>query len=836
MLRWLFALAMGAALAFVPDPAACAPSDATGRPYGIDDLLKMESFGQASLDPTETRLVFERQKAFDAAPVFDHDFYNTVLRSDLYVTDVAHPGTAGRLLATGEGSGHMLGPWSPSGRRLLVYRLRDRVWDVGVIESATGVVQWLGLSPELPGWGRTVQWLSDDELILVVRTDGKSPWRLRAAWEPLDRLTEGWSLTRTGVAPARTMIGSGAFRDRTPMDANTVLVDVDLVSGARRDLARDQIYDIEASPDGRHVAVASFAKDIPVDPGEPFLQGQFPRARTLRIVDIATGRSWAPLNGADLLPNLLSWSQTSEELLVWVREGGGWEDGHLLRANVRRRDIETVDLGDRKPALRETGLRTPVVMAGWLGQQPVVYAQPAGGRADWYALGRATLVSLTSGFQVAPDRLDVVDEDGALVFADGAVWRLTGEGIAYRLSRPGSVAERRPGSLVDLGQRFAFNDTRSGWWPLFEQDGHLWRVDALGQQIPIAIVPSQARVLASGGHAAVWIDTDDHYRQSLVIGTPHDATVVARINEHYGTIAFARRRAVHHVGPSGEPLISWLYLPAEISRTLPPLIVIPYPGASNPTPDVSAEPTISNTAISVPVLTGAGYAVLVPSLPRSAFPNEPVEGLADQVLAVVDAAAPACECDVSQLVLWGHSFGAHAALAIASQTTRFSALVAANGPYDLVSAWGAFAPLGQSVVPENGLTVRSRAGWVETGQGGMGGPPWLETDRYLRNSPMFQVDRISTPVLLITSDLDYIAPGQAEELFSALYRLNKDSVLLRYFGEGHVFASPANIRDMMTTSLDWIHDVLSTAQSQGGNPQSQLRSQDSMSASSMISP
>ena len=65
------------------------------------------------------------------------------------------------------------------------------------------------------------------------------------------------------------------------------------------------------------------------------------------------------------------------------------------------------------------------------------------------------------------------------------------------------------------------------------------------------------------------------------------------------------------------------------------------------------------------------------------------------------------------------------------------------------------------------------------------------------------MEKVSTPILLLHGDYDYLSMTQSEEYFTALSRLNKDAVFVRYFGEGHVFSSPANIRDMWTRIFDW---------------------------------
>ncbi|MNY21865.1 Prolyl oligopeptidase family protein [compost metagenome] len=96
----------------------------------------------------------------------------------------------------------------------------------------------------------------------------------------------------------------------------------------------------------------------------------------------------------------------------------------------------------------------------------------------------------------------------------------------------------------------------------------------------------------------------------------------------------------------------------------------------------------------------------------------------------------------------------------------------------------------------------------------------------MRNSPALAAGRISAPVLLFTADRDYVPPGQAEELFSALYRQQKDVVLVTYRGEGHVLSSPANIRNFYDTVWTWLDEVLQRPQSAPIAPTAGARKMD----------
>ena len=94
--------------------------------------------------------------------------------------------------------------------------------------------------------------------------------------------------------------------------------------------------------------------------------------------------------------------------------------------------------------------------------------------------------------------------------------------------------------------------------------------------------------------------------------------------------------------------------------------------------------------------------------------------------------------------------------------------------------------------------------FAESGQFRMGGPPWSDMERYIRNSPISHADRVRTPVMIVQGDQDYVPIQQGEEFFSALFRQNKSAVFVRYWGEGHSFESPANITDLWQRIHQWL--------------------------------
>jgi dipeptidyl aminopeptidase/acylaminoacyl peptidase len=92
----------------------------------------------------------------------------------------------------------------------------------------------------------------------------------------------------------------------------------------------------------------------------------------------------------------------------------------------------------------------------------------------------------------------------------------------------------------------------------------------------------------------------------------------------------------------------------------------------------------------------------------------------------------------------------------------------------------------------------------------MPGPLWQHRERYIENSPVFFLDRIQTPLLIIHGQEDTaVSPRQADEVFVGLRRLGKEAVYALYAGEGHeVNGRLANGIDFWNRVITWFDDHL----------------------------
>jgi dipeptidyl aminopeptidase/acylaminoacyl peptidase len=124
----------------------------------------------------------------------------------------------------------------------------------------------------------------------------------------------------------------------------------------------------------------------------------------------------------------------------------------------------------------------------------------------------------------------------------------------------------------------------------------------------------------------------------------------------------------------------------------------------------------------------------------------------------------------------GHSWGGYQVAYLATRTTLFAAIESGAPVVNMFSAYG-------GIRWETGL---SRAWQYEHQQSRIGATIWEAPQLYWENSPLFAVDKIETPILIMSNDHDGHVPWwQGIEFFIALRRFGKPAWLLNYNDEPH---------------------------------------------------
>ena len=132
----------------------------------------------------------------------------------------------------------------------------------------------------------------------------------------------------------------------------------------------------------------------------------------------------------------------------------------------------------------------------------------------------------------------------------------------------------------------------------------------------------------------------------------------------------------------------------------------------------------------------------------------------------------------------GHSWGGYQVAYLATRTNMFAAIESGAPVVNMFSAYG-------GIRWGSGL---NRSFQYEHTQSRIGKSIWEAPLRYLENSPLFTIDKINTPILIMHNDDDGAVPWyQGIEFFIGLRRLQKPSWLLNYNEADHW---PTKLRDM----------------------------------------
>jgi dipeptidyl aminopeptidase/acylaminoacyl peptidase len=122
-----------------------------------------------------------------------------------------------------------------------------------------------------------------------------------------------------------------------------------------------------------------------------------------------------------------------------------------------------------------------------------------------------------------------------------------------------------------------------------------------------------------------------------------------------------------------------------------------------------------------------------------------------------------------------------------TMTSKFKAAMAGAPVSNMTSAYGGI----------RWGTGLSRMFQYEKGQSRLGKNIWEDRDRYLINSPLFYLDKVNTPLLIMHNDEDGAVPWyQGIELYMGLRRLEKSVWMLNYNNEDHNLMKRHNRKDL----------------------------------------
>lgn len=752
---------------FASEPAHGDPTDAF--PYDLAfDMRTLRSNDDPVASPHGDQVAYVVVAPHGARPMKLTGFFlpngtpYSALGAHIHIVAVDGKSPAGaRAVCDARGS-QWAPSWSPDGRMLAFYSDADgpvQVWSYS-LEShtcrriAAAVIRGSVLRGSEPKWSPDGRWV-------YVPLDPHPPGSYGDATPPGSGSTTSdvdmaskppvlFFSGKSGGAPGKHAASGFDERDITRV-YNVTLAAIDTRSGEVRTLVpadvRPRPSRLELSPSGRWLSYESVLyrqKNISVDyvmdlaalpaaGGPPRIVAKGLSASKHRVNYLQLDYRWHP----------------SEDKLFYLKDGGLWS--------------VTFD---------KKGPRAPKRMALELGElAPVILYFTRDGRA--VVVG---IEATGAGRDRVPQKLAIVPLDGGspTVFAlpDNAKWQFLDMVRANE-----DVLWQPDGRYVSAVVR----ERDSGEQAVIRMETATGRIATLDKGLHRI-----GKFTAAGDHerlVAVYEDVatpPNLYRYSANLSRgARLSTIDSRLEgRRYGTAKVIETRTPQHDGSLATVRTLLLLPPGAKRGDLLPGIVMVYPGTDLSTSASFFGGGMGNT-VPNQIFTSRGYAVIMTDvvLGPTGVAGYPLQQMTDEVLAQTYALADAGYVDIDRLAISGQSYGGYSTAAIASQTHLFRAAIPVNGSFDLASFYGDLNEHGDS------YWVR----WTEKGQGRMGDSLWANPLRYIDNSPFYRVDRIRTPMLIVTGDKDETVPyTQSKKLFVGLRRLELPAQLAIYPDEGHI--------------------------------------------------
>lgn len=257
-------------------------------------------------------------------------------------------------------------------------------------------------------------------------------------------------------------------------------------------------------------------------------------------------------------------------------------------------------------------------------------------------------------------------------------------------------------------------------------------------------------------------------------GTFKKVTVLSNANAQQKEYSWGSIELINWTSLDGKALTGLLVKPENFDPTKKyPLLVNFYERSSDEL-FRHRHPKPERSSINYSFYSSRGYVIFNPDVEyRIGYPGESAYNC---VIPGVTALIEKGFVDKENIGVQGHSWGGYQIAYLVTRTDIFKAAEAGAPVPNMISAYGGI----------RWWTGLSRQFQYEHTQSRIGGTPWEYPARYIENSPIFNIDKINTPLLVMHNDADGHVPWyQGIEFFVSLRRLGKPSWFLNYNGEPH---------------------------------------------------
>ena len=289
---------------------------------------------------------------------------------------------------------------------------------------------------------------------------------------------------------------------------------------------------------------------------------------------------------------------------------------------------------------------------------------------------------------------------------------------------------------------------------------------------------SYSRNIEKSNHSHLLVFTKENFQEFpdlyLTSTSFKNIEKISDINPQQADYSWGTIELVKWKSKDGEVMEGMLVKPEGFDKNKQyPMIVNFYEKSSNALHRHRA-PYPHRSTINYSFYANQGYLIFNPNVHYKI--GYPGQSALDAVMSGVQHIKEMGFVDEDNIGLQGHSWGGYQVAHIITKTNDFKCAESGAPVVNMTSAYGGI----------RWRTGLSRMFQYEHTQSRIGGTLWEKPDLYLENSPLFNVDKIETPVLILHNDKDGAVPWyQGIEFFVALRRLNKKAWMLNYNNEPH---------------------------------------------------
>lgn len=395
------------------------------------------------------------------------------------------------------------------------------------------------------------------------------------------------------------------------------------------------------------------------------------------------------------------------------------------------------------------------------------------------------------------------DDESVLLYDKFDLWQLAPDGSRAKRLTDGAAEQIRHRYLrLDPNEEWIATD-KPAYLSLFG----IWSKKAgfarlqIGKPVERLVwLDKRAASLVKAKEAEVYAYVLEAYDDSpdLFVGDGglKEAKQASNTNSFQSKYAWGRAELIEYKTERGHNLQGVLTYPANYEAGKKyPMVVYMYERLSD-TLHRYIEPSERNY-YNVTAFSQQGYFVLQPDILFQ--PREPGRSVVDCVSAAINKVVAMGLVDARKVGAMGHSWGGFDASYLATHSDILAASVAGAAITDLVSNYG-------SHHFSSGIAETDH---IETGQQRMEVPLYEDLQAYIRNSAVYNVHNMKTPLLLETGDNDgTVFWHQAVELYNIARRANKNVVMLVYPGEDHGLSKKANQVDYHRRIHQWFAHYL----------------------------